>query len=109
MFETFNVPGLYIAVQAVLALAASWTSKQVISSDTTVTYFDHCLLQTSENEGLSAGAQLFFKDCAASSPRFTNCVSIFQAQLRLRSDLVKCVDSCRLARSVGHSNDALCD
>lgn len=28
-FETFNVPGLYIAVQAVLALAASWTSKQV--------------------------------------------------------------------------------
>lgn len=25
MFETFNVPGLYIAVQAVLALAASWT------------------------------------------------------------------------------------
>eukprot|EP00968_Pinguiococcus_pyrenoidosus_P000720 scaffold47_cov258-Pinguiococcus_pyrenoidosus.AAC.47 len=29
MFETFNVPGLYIAVQAVLALAASWTSKQV--------------------------------------------------------------------------------
>lgn len=29
MFESFNVPGLYIAVQAVLALAASWTSKQV--------------------------------------------------------------------------------
>lgn len=29
MFETFNVPGLYIAVQAVLALAASWTSKSV--------------------------------------------------------------------------------
>lgn len=27
MFETFNVPGLYIAVQAVLALAASWTSR----------------------------------------------------------------------------------
>ncbi|XP_030830020.1 actin-related protein 3 [Strongylocentrotus purpuratus] len=28
MFESFNVPGLYIAVQAVLALAASWTSRQ---------------------------------------------------------------------------------
>lgn len=28
MFETFNVPGIYIAVQAVLALAASWTSKK---------------------------------------------------------------------------------
>lgn len=27
MFETFNVPGLYIAVQAVLALAASWPSR----------------------------------------------------------------------------------
>jgi actin-related protein len=26
MFETFNVPGLYIAVQAVMALAASWRS-----------------------------------------------------------------------------------
>lgn len=29
MFETFNVPGLYIAVQAVLALAASWASRPV--------------------------------------------------------------------------------
>lgn len=29
MFESFNVPGLYIAVQAVLALAASWASKAV--------------------------------------------------------------------------------
>uniref|UniRef100_A0A452HYA2 Actin related protein 3B n=1 Tax=Gopherus agassizii TaxID=38772 RepID=A0A452HYA2_9SAUR len=29
MFESFNVPGLYIAVQAVLALAASWISRQV--------------------------------------------------------------------------------
>ena len=27
MFESFNVSGLYIAVQAVLALAASWTAK----------------------------------------------------------------------------------
>jgi len=27
MFESFNVPGLYIAVQAVLALAASWASR----------------------------------------------------------------------------------
>lgn len=28
MFETFGVPGLYIAVQAVLALAASWANKR---------------------------------------------------------------------------------
>ena len=29
MFETFNVPGLYIAVQPVLALAAGYTTSQV--------------------------------------------------------------------------------
>lgn len=29
MFESFNVPGLYIAVQAVLALAASWASRAI--------------------------------------------------------------------------------
>uniref|UniRef100_A0A915B150 Actin-related protein 3 n=2 Tax=Parascaris univalens TaxID=6257 RepID=A0A915B150_PARUN len=29
MFESFNVPGLYIAVQAVLALAASWQSRDI--------------------------------------------------------------------------------
>jgi actin-related protein 3 len=30
MFESFNIPGLYIAVQAVLSLAASWTRRQVL-------------------------------------------------------------------------------
>jgi actin-related protein 3 len=40
MFETFNVPGLYIAVQAVLALAASWTSKQVQERTLTGTVID---------------------------------------------------------------------
>jgi len=40
MFETFNVPGLYIAVQAVLALAASWTSKQVSEKTLTGTVID---------------------------------------------------------------------
>ena len=29
MFETFNVPGMYIAVQAVLALVASWSNESV--------------------------------------------------------------------------------
>lgn len=32
MFESFNVPGLYIAVQAVLALAASWRSSKTDES-----------------------------------------------------------------------------
>jgi actin-related protein 3 len=40
MFETFNVPGLYIAVQAVLALAASWTSKQATERTLTGTVID---------------------------------------------------------------------
>ena len=40
MFETFNVPGLYIAVQAVLALAASWTSSQVQDRSLTGTVID---------------------------------------------------------------------
>ncbi|KAF1743271.1 hypothetical protein MXB_4414 [Myxobolus squamalis] len=40
MFETFNVPGLYIAVQAVLALAASWRSKQVTKKTLTGTVID---------------------------------------------------------------------
>jgi len=40
MFETFNVPGLYIAVQAVLALAASWTSRQVTEKTLTGTVVD---------------------------------------------------------------------
>jgi len=34
MFETFNVPGLYIAIQAVLALAASWTAENSTKSMT---------------------------------------------------------------------------
>jgi len=40
MFETLNVPGLYIAVQAVLALAASWTSKSVKDRTLTGTVID---------------------------------------------------------------------
>ncbi|KAH9252909.1 hypothetical protein BASA81_009065 [Batrachochytrium salamandrivorans] len=40
MFETFNVPGLYIAVQAILALAASWTSKNVTERTLTGTVID---------------------------------------------------------------------
>ncbi|KAK2153633.1 hypothetical protein LSH36_291g08063 [Paralvinella palmiformis] len=40
MFETFSVPGLYIAVQAVLALAASWTSRQVGDRTLTGTVID---------------------------------------------------------------------
>jgi len=40
MFESFNVPGLYIAVQAVLAIAASWTSRQLGERTLTGTVVD---------------------------------------------------------------------
>lgn len=40
IFESFNVPGLYIAVHAVLALAASWTSRQVGGQTFTATVID---------------------------------------------------------------------
>jgi len=40
MFETFNVPGLHIGVQAVLALIASWTSKKAKSQSLTGTVID---------------------------------------------------------------------
>ena len=40
MFESFNCQGLYIAVQAVLALAASWTSSKVTDRSLTGTVID---------------------------------------------------------------------
>jgi actin-related protein 3 len=40
MFETFNVPGMYIAVQAVLALAASWVAKDAGARTLTGTVVD---------------------------------------------------------------------
>jgi len=40
MFESFNIPGLYIAVQAVLALAASWPSVEKAKRKLTGTVVD---------------------------------------------------------------------
>ena len=39
-FESFNIKGLYIAVQAVLALAASWSSNRVTDRTLTGTVID---------------------------------------------------------------------
>lgn len=39
-FESFNIKGLYIAVQAVLALAASWSSNKVTDRSLTGTVVD---------------------------------------------------------------------
>ena len=65
MFETFNVNGLYIAVQAVLALAASWTSKQVVERTLTGTVVD-------AGDGADAArqhAQSAIPDCLLRSSR----------------------------------------
>lgn len=35
MFETFNIPGMHISIQAVLSLAASWTHENVMNRDLT--------------------------------------------------------------------------
>jgi actin-related protein 3 len=40
MFETYNVPGLYIAVQAILALAASWPKRKAEDRTLTGTVID---------------------------------------------------------------------
>lgn len=40
MFETFNVPGLHISVQAVLSLAASWTNEKVKNRELTGVVID---------------------------------------------------------------------
>jgi len=40
MFETFNVPGMYIAVQAVLALVASWSNEALKEKSMTGTVID---------------------------------------------------------------------
>ncbi|RKP06277.1 hypothetical protein THASP1DRAFT_31898, partial [Thamnocephalis sphaerospora] len=39
-FESFNIPGMYIAVQAVLALAASWVSDKISERTLTGTVID---------------------------------------------------------------------
>ena len=48
MFETYNVPGLYIAVQAVLALAASWTSVSVSPSRLSTGGISSCVSVTQD-------------------------------------------------------------
>uniref|UniRef100_A0A0K0DKH8 Actin-related protein 3 n=1 Tax=Angiostrongylus cantonensis TaxID=6313 RepID=A0A0K0DKH8_ANGCA len=55
MFESFNVPGLYIAVQAVLALAASWPSRQGKGRPLTglVTYSILLLLVVDSGDGVT--------------------------------------------------------
>ena len=40
MFESFNVPGIFIAVQAVLALAASWIHRDAGDRSLTGTVID---------------------------------------------------------------------
>lgn len=57
MFETFGVPGLYIAVQAVLALAASWSAKAVSNALPTFPSWEAGKRVTCALDHLSAGVK----------------------------------------------------
>jgi actin-related protein len=75
MFETFNVPGLYIAVQAVLALAASWTSKQVTEKTLTGTVID-------SGDGVTHVIPVVRTPPSPKSPFGSVCISLCSATTR---------------------------
>lgn len=62
MFESFNVQGLYIAVQAVLALAASWSSSKVADRTLTGVVIDSGDGVTRESSGLTRQNPSFTSD-----------------------------------------------
>ncbi|OBZ72420.1 Actin-related protein 3, partial [Grifola frondosa] len=71
-FESFNIKGLYIAVQAVLALAASWSSNRVVDRTLTGTVIDSATasptLSPARRATSSAAPSRTFPSLAATSP-----------------------------------------
>jgi len=105
-FETFNVPGLYIAVQAVLALAASWTSKQVTERTLTGTVVDsgdgvtHVIPVA---EGYVIGSSIKSMDLAGRT------VSTFVQQLmRERDEAVPPAQSLEVAKQIKEKFSYVC-
>jgi len=106
MFETFNIPGLYIAVQAVLALAASWTSKQVTERTLTGTVVDsgdgvtHVIPVA---EGYVIGSSIKSMDLAGRT------VSQFVQQLlRDRGENVPSAQSLEVAKAIKEQYSYVC-
>ena len=106
MFETFNVPGLYIAVQAVLALAASWSSKKVKEKTLTGTVIDsgdgvtHVIPVV---EGYVIGS------CIQHIPLAGSDITKFvQGLMRERKEPVPAEDSLEVARIVKEKYSYIC-
>eukprot|EP00294_Goniomonas_avonlea_P008699 CAMPEP_0114563342 /NCGR_PEP_ID=MMETSP0114-20121206/13053_1 /TAXON_ID=31324 /ORGANISM="Goniomonas sp, Strain m" /LENGTH=410 /DNA_ID=CAMNT_0001749171 /DNA_START=23 /DNA_END=1255 /DNA_ORIENTATION=- len=106
MFETFNVAGLYIAVQAVLALAASWTSKKSPDRSLTGTVIDsgdgvtHVIPVA---EGYVIGSSI------KSMPIAGRCLSYFVQQLlRERGEAIPSQDSLEVAKRIKEQYSYVC-
>merc|ERR1711916_314616 len=106
MFETFNVSGLYIAVQAVLALAASWTAKKETERVLTGTVIDsgdgvtHILPVA---EGYVIGSSIKHIPLAG-----RDMTTFVQQLLRERGEPIPPVDSLEVAKRVKETYCYVC-
>jgi len=106
MFETFNVPGLYIAVQAVLALAASWTSRQVTERTLTGTVIDsgdgvtHVIPVA---EGYVIGSSIKSMDLAGRTV-----TQFIQQLLRERDERIPAAQSLEVAKQIKERYSYVC-
>jgi actin-related protein 3 len=105
MFETFNVPGMYIGVQAVLALIASWASSTgersltgtVIDSGDGVTHVIPVV------EGYVIGSCIKHIPLAGS-----DITKFIQQQLRDRSEQMPAEDQLMIARRIKEKYSYVC-
>lgn len=99
MFETFNVPGLYIAVQAVLALAASWVKvkdkSQRTLTGTVIDSGDGVTHVVPVADGYVIGSCIKHIPLAGSDT-----TAFVQQMLRQRGEKVPPEDSLEVARSI---------
>mmetsp|Transcript_11856 Transcript_11856/g.11508 ORF Transcript_11856/g.11508 Transcript_11856/m.11508 type:complete len:418 (+) Transcript_11856:141-1394(+) len=103
MFETFNVPGLYIAVQAVLALAASWTSNQRSLTGTVIDSGDGVTHVIPVAEGYVIGS------CIKHIPLAGRTITQYIQQLmRERKEPVPAEDSLEVAKRVKEMYSYVC-
>lgn len=108
MFETFNVPGLYIAVQAILALAASWTSEKVDPSQrsltgTVIDSGDGVTHVIPVADGYVIGSCIKSMDLAGKS-----ITTFIQSFLRDRKEPVPSDDSFLVARTIKEKYSYVC-
>ncbi|XP_020551829.1 actin-related protein 3-like [Sesamum indicum] len=95
MFETFNVPGLYIAVQPVLALAAGYTASKCEMTGVVVDAGDGATHVVPVAEGYVIGGSI------KSIPIAGEDITLFVQQLlRERGELVPPEESIEVARKV---------